>query len=332
MIFEYQEKDFRNRQNFDYLRSKYLPSLALGNGITAKLKNFINRNIYFLRNVKPVIWGEFKYPKYLRFMGTNCISHENLTRQFFRATKTKALIGIDDPSFGRPFIKGCRDSGMITIGVQHGLYGAENIGYSDIEKSIPWYDYLICWDKVSKQIFMENNKSYSGKRILIGADFFLTGRAKGEVKDTIFLIGEENIDSSLLDNIVSMMLKDNWNVLCLMKGGHTGSKPGIKYVPSISDVPFEKCAAVIGSKSSLVYQLYKLNIPTFIVPCGEGYLAELCKYISLNQLSHYSKADFEDMLGQFQPLMGYDDDPLFCENISTIFSKEKVLFSGRGVM
>jgi len=327
LIFEYQEKDFRNRKNFDYLRCHYAPSLALGNGFSSKLRNFANRNVYYIRNIKPVIWGDFTYSKYLKYMGMNGLLQEKITNLYFRSTKTRALIGIDDPSFGRPFIAGCRGAGLITIGVQHGLYGSENIGYSDLEKSIHWYDYLICWDEFCKNIFLENNKNFKEERVLTGTDFFFSGDTKGKVKDTIFLIGEENINSSLLDDIISMMLKDNWKVVCLKKGGSAGSNPDIIYVSNIYDVPFEECAAIIGAKSSLVYQLHRLNLPTFIVPCGEGYLSELCSYLDIKELTYYLRIDFQEMLYQFQPLSGANDETLFSENVSKIFRKENLILA-----
>lgn len=326
-IFEYKEHDFRNSNNFKYLRRNFKCNIFLMLSIVAQFKHFFRRDVVFLVNQKTVL-TKFRFSQSALIQQKLELNRKSVEyyKNLLNNKNCKIVIGIDDPSFIRPLLNALNSHGIPSVGLQHGLYGDDNFGYDEIELSSNWFSYVIFWDDWSRLTFQKLNPSFNQIRLLVGTNFFHTfvARIEGVVseeftEEKIFICGEENVNSIELDELQDSLIACGFNLISLNKGGKPGLRSEILYVRSIDDIDFSSVALIIGAKSSLAHKLSRLGIPVLILNVKEGYLWDFITRFSspktLSEKFSFIKAKYLCYEGRVDP---YELD--FEGNIKKIIS------------
>lgn len=326
-IFEYKEHDFRNSNNFKYLRSNFKCNIFLMLSIADQLKHFFRKDVVFLVNQKTIL-TKLRFSQSALIQQKLELNRKNIEyyKTVLNKKNTNILIGVDDTTFIRPLLNALKSHLIPSVGLQHGLYGDENFGYDEIESSSNWFSYVIYWDEWSRLIFQKLNPSFDRNRMLVGMDFFHTAALGKEyiksndlILNNIFICGEENVNSIELDELQDSLIAAGFSLVSLNKGGKPGLCTEILYVRSIYDIDFSSVVLIIGAKSSLAHKLSRLGIPVLILNPKEGYLWEFITRFaskkSLNERLIFIKADYFCYEGKPD-----SNEETFEENVKKIMS------------
>lgn len=283
LLFEYQENDFRNSDNFKNIRDSWVCSISLRAGLLQQIKYYLRSDVYLLSasrssNYAAIHSRDIVSTKLALFEEQHHVYKKSLAGNGFRL-----FIGIDDPSFIRPFLLALREHNIRTVGIQHGMYSLENYGYDNIELHRPWFDFLIVWDEWSKRAFTKINNMFDEDRVRVGTDFFLersppSGHKVTNVRNTVFLCGEENVISTPLEQLKDDLFEKGYKLISLQKGGAVGKDKRLHYLHNLRDCDFNECCIIVATKTSLAHKLSRLGVPVLILRSEEGYLWNFLKH------------------------------------------------------
>lgn len=220
------------------------------------------------------------------------------THAYERALKTKKIqkfIGLDDTLFIFPLIRALSNCNIETIGLQHGVFDKKSIGYCESKFGKPiWYDKVIFWDELWKDVFLRNNPWFEPKNAKVGfsPEIFNIDEVDSKKKpssdfQSLYVLYDSFCDTKAFTEVLKRLIIDGYHLNIKLRPGVSDKVFREMYVFSDKewlsvtthqkiDLGFVKeNLAIIGLKTSLLYHLHFLNIPIWIIDFDMHYLDDL---------------------------------------------------------
>ena len=287
-------KDFRTAEILDSLiAEKYSVVQLIPFSGKIFLLNFFDSKIIFTtgaarvpKNFENVLISE-KYSRlmmgalnYTKSIISGHRGRYTSTKKLLRNKKFRGYIGIDDANWVFPYIYAAQDNGIVTYGIQHGVYVKRHIAYlMPYITQYRWYDKVLVWGSYWREKILANSNLYDKKFHVICGNkhaYDYTKKPKVGRSKTILIPYEFLADTSRIGRYIHKFIANGFVVYFKVRSdesiedqinsyGNQFDSQKFIVVSQITPEIMAEIDIVAGTQTTLLYDLLPYNKPVWIL-------------------------------------------------------------------
>jgi hypothetical protein len=309
----------------------------MSNMILVPGTNHINHKNKFinleLKHPSRINDAAFKYLKKIVASNIYIYSHY---KKILRKNKFKKFVGMDDCNYAYPLIYAAKFNSIPTFGIQHARYtkNLENYVMNGV-LSYEWYDNLIVWGSYWKDIFLKYNQKVNNLKVLVGSnkhayDFKQSSTSVRQINRNVLLIYEFIADNFEIAEYIKKLIDCEYSVIVKVRSddpvAHQLKSYGLtkeyesklKFSDKISGELIDSIVAIIGSLSTLLYELIPYRKPIFVIKTNIDLIGELvdigyASYLTLSDCDNFQKKidSYKNLTPRYQMTDIWNDKKIY---------------------
>lgn len=327
-----------NRFSFCFFNLKILiPTFPFKSSFFYKKKPNITNANEFDKNVISILQFAFIFCNELI---SRHITVYHFTKLFYTRNKIYAIIGMDDCNYPYPFLYAAHKKNIISIGIQHGVYTSMHEAYAmnNINSHI-WYDKLIVWGTYWKEKLIKINKLISEDSIIIGTNKHTYNyqsciKTKNNTNKSILLPYEFLADTITIGNYIHIFMEYGFKIYfkprkdesidMQIQSYHIHElEHEIEFMYEITPESMSKIDLIIGTQTTLIYDLLPYNKPIWLLDTTFNLLDDLIiegiarkiSFSSIQNINKYFEIDVKQNITIDKNYFFNNNSILSCINI-----------------
>lgn len=291
IFFRYGIDDFRTDELLSKLKERFSVLQVTWVPVKKLLNYFFDKSVYFSSSAVPCAKssvklrddGDFIFQsalRYAQFVINTQIATFKSHRDVFKHLDYQLFFGLDDANIVYPFIYAAQESGIKTLGIQHGIYARRHEAYimQGIDR-YKWYDNVLVWGKYWNDNVLRHSKLFSNSFHVLASNkhsYDYSFFPKQGRKRTIMIPYEFLADSISVGEYIKTFIEKGYVIYFKPRLDRTLAdqlhayyldkyEKDVKVVKKITPEIMAEMDVVAGTQTTLLFDLLPYNKPIWIL-------------------------------------------------------------------